>query len=109
MTTAAKRTLRSVDELALADREHLELAHGRLREATKNYEQFLCGPLDPKQDVPVHDARVMAAAQAEVQVAEDELWKFREDLLGWTRPAWAPKATLVADWFSDEDRIYDQA
>jgi hypothetical protein len=82
---------------------------GRLREATNNYEPFRGGALAPNQDVPVHDAAAMAAVQAEVQDAEDALWQLREELLGWARPAWAPNAALVADWFSDEDRIYDEA
>lgn len=109
MSTAVPRAPRSVDELPPADLERLKRASHRLREATKNYEPFLGGPLDPNQGVPVHDARAMAAAQSEAQEAEDELWKLREELLGWARPSWAPKATLVADWFSDEDRIYDEA
>jgi len=49
----------------------------------------------------------MAQAYAEVDTAEAALWQLREELLGWPRPAWAPRASLVADWFSDEDRVYD--
>jgi hypothetical protein len=109
MSTAAKRAPRSVDELTPADRARLEGAHRRLREATESYEQFRGRALVPGEDVPVHDAAAMAAAQAEVQNAENALWQLREDLLGWARPAWAPNATLVADWFSDEDHIYDDA
>jgi len=108
MSTAAKRAPRSVDDLRPADRERLERAHRRLREATDAYEPFLGGELEPGQTSPVHDAREMAAAQAEVQNAESAIWQLREELLGWARPAWAPSASLVADWFSDEDRIYDE-
>jgi hypothetical protein len=32
----------------------------------------------------------------------------REQLLGWARPSWAPAATLVSGWFSDEDAVYDE-
>jgi len=49
----------------------------------------------------------MARAQAEIERAEAELWRLREEFLGWARPARAPAAALVSDWFSDEDRIYD--
>jgi hypothetical protein len=109
MSTAAKRAPRSVDDLTPADRARLEQAHQRLREATKSYEPFRGGKLVPGEEVPVHDAVAVAGAQAEVQDAENALWRLREELLGWARPAWAPNATLVADWFSDEDRIYDDA
>jgi hypothetical protein len=108
MSTAAKRAPRSVDEFAPAYRDRLERAYRHLRETTNNYEPFRGGELAPDQDGPVHDSAAMAAAQTEVQDAEDALWQLREELLGWARPAWAPKATLVADWFSDEDRIYDE-
>ena len=36
------------------------------------------------------------------------LWQLREQLLGWARPPWAPRASLVGDWYSDEDADYDQ-
>jgi len=94
--------------LSTEDRERLVRAHARLREAVDAYGKFVGGPLEPGQDVPVHSAREMAAAQAEIQAAEDELWQLRESLLGWARPASAARAELVADWFSDEDRIYDE-
>ena len=55
----------------------------------------------------MHDAREMAEAQAAIESAGAELWRLREDLLGWHRPAWAARATLVSDWFSDEDSVYD--
>ncbi|HZJ27581.1 MAG TPA: hypothetical protein VFF40_11330 [Acidimicrobiia bacterium] len=109
MTTAARRPPRSVDDLEPADRDRLARAHKRLREATDTYEPFHGGEITPNQDAPVHEVLAMAAAQAEVQDAEDALWRLREELLGWARPAWAPNAALVADWFSDEDRIYDEA
>ena len=109
MSTTAKRAPRSVNDLAPEDRDRLERAQKRLREATDKYEPFRGGELTPDQDVPVHDAKAMAVAQAEVQDAENALWQLREELLGWARPAWAPNAALVADWFSDEDRIYDKA
>lgn len=108
MSTAAKRAPRSVDDLRPADRERLERAHRRLREAADAYQPFLGGQLEPGQASRAPDAREMAAAQAEVQNAEAALWALREELLGWARPAWAPSASLVADWFSDEDRIYDE-
>lgn len=54
-----------------------------------------------------HDARAMARAQEEIEAAEAE-WHHREELLGWTRPAWAPRASIVSDWFSAEDTVYDE-
>jgi len=51
----------------------------------------------------------MAVAQAEVQAAEDNLWQLRAELLGWERPPWAPRATQVTAWMSDEDQIYDES
>jgi hypothetical protein len=55
----------------------------------------------------VHDAVEMARAQAEIEAAEAHLWKVREEPLGWARPSHSPEASLVADWFSDEDADYD--
>jgi hypothetical protein len=48
------------------------------------------------------------AAQDAVDRAEEHLWDLRERLLGGSRPPWAPRASLVADWFSSEDAIYDE-
>ena len=107
MSTAADRPQRTPAELTPDERERLERAHRRLRDAVKASEQFLGGPLEPGQEVPVNDGRAMAKAYAEVDTAETELWRLREELLGWSRPASVPPASLVADWFSDEDRVYD--
>jgi hypothetical protein len=73
----------------------------------KAYQRFEGGELTRDQQAPVHDAAAMERAQRDVQTAEAELWQVREELLGWTRPPWAPSAAQVADWFSDEDRVYD--
>jgi len=107
MSMAASGAPRPITDLSLSERDRLERAHQRLRGAVEAYEQFRGGPLEPGQDVPVHDADAMAAAQAEIQAAEEDLWRLREELLGWSRPAWAPPASLVSDWFSEEDRVYD--
>jgi hypothetical protein len=48
------------------------------------------------------------AALVAIEGAERELWRLRGELFRWTRPAWAPSASLVADWFSEEDRVYDK-
>src|SRR5680860_1893833 len=89
MTTAARRPPRSVDDLEPADRDRLARAHKRLREATDTYEPFHGGEITPNQDAPVHEVLAMAAAQAEVQDAEDALWRLREELL-----AQAPECVL---------------
>jgi hypothetical protein len=104
---AADRIRHSLDDLSPSDRQRLGRAHRRLREAVAAYEPFLGGVLVPGQDTLAIDAASIAKAQAEVQEAEDKLWSLRERLLGWSRPASAPPAALVADWFSDEDQIYD--
>lgn len=109
MSTAAERAPRAMSELGTDDQDRLMRAHERLRKAIDSYDKYLGGPLAPGQDVAVHDAREMAAAQIEIQAAEDELWRLREELLGWARPASAARAELVADWFSDEDRVYDDS
>ena len=98
---------RSEAELTPDERRRLEEAHRILREAVAAYEPFLGRELKPGEPVPVHSAAEMARAQAAVEQAEQELWRLREQLLGWPRPPWAPDAALVADWFSDEDRAYD--
>jgi hypothetical protein len=107
VATAPDHAPRSVAELVPEQRQRLERAHRRLREAVEAYEQYLGGPLEPGREVPVQDAGAVAKAQAAVDEAEAELWRVREELLGWTRPPWAPAAALVPDWFSDEDRVYD--
>ena len=107
MSTAADRVHRSLDGLTPAERERLEAAHRRLRSAVDAYQEFEGGPLNATDPVPVHDLDAVARAQAEVQAAEADLWRVREELLGWARPPWAPSATQVADWFSDADRAYD--
>lgn len=98
---------RSLDELSDDDRRRLQGAHRRLREAVAAYERFRGGALPPNKDIAAHDFDEMAAAQAEVERAEDEIWRLREELLGWKRPSWAPKAVSTSEWFSDEDAVYD--
>jgi hypothetical protein len=100
-------TARSEPELSPEDEERLREAHRRLREAVAAYEAFLGRELKPGEPVPVHQVGRTAEAQVTVEEAERELWRLREDLLGWVRPPWAPGAAHVADWFSDEDAIYD--
>jgi hypothetical protein len=89
-------------------RSELERAHQRLRLAVEAYERYLGGPLAPGQEFPVLNATDVAEAQRRVEEAEQDLWRLREQYLGWARPAWAPSATFEADWFSAEDAIYDE-
>jgi hypothetical protein len=98
---------RSEADLSPADRQRLEDAYRALREAVARYEPFLGRELRPGEPVPEHRSDDVASAQAEIGRAEQELWRLREALLGWARPPWAPGAALVAEWFSDEDRSYD--
>lgn len=98
---------RSEGDLSTQQRELLEGAHRRLKEAVQRYDRFLGAELKSEMDVPGHKLEEMGAAQAEIEAAEAELWSLREELLGWRRPAWAQSAVSVADWFSDEDAAYD--
>ena len=93
--------------LSEEDRTRLESAHRALREAVAANERSVGEPLQPGQPAPVTNAEEMRAAQEAIEAAENRLWQLREELLGWTRPSWAPNASFTADWFSDEDTIYD--
>lgn len=103
VSTAAERAPRPLSDLTTDEQDRLTRAHQRLRDAVAAYERVAgtpagSEPLDPGE---------VADAQAEIQAAEGALWQLREELLGWARPASATRAELVADWFSDEDRVYD--
>jgi hypothetical protein len=100
---------RSEDQLSPSEVSALDAAYRRLEQAVADYQRFLGGSLRPGEPVPVHDAREIAQAQAAVEEAEAKLWRLREELLGWVRPGWALPAALVADWFSPEDTVYDEA
>ena len=54
------------------------------------------------------DGERVRAAQERVEGAEVRLWELRDRLLGWSRPSWAASASLMSDWFSDEDSVYDE-
>lgn len=107
MSHAMDEPQKSPKDLSEEDKKRLRAVHRRLRDAVHSYDKFLGVELTPGKDVPVHNLEEMASAQAEVQEAEAELWRLREELMGWRRPGWAQSATSVADWFSDEDADYD--
>ena len=95
-------------ELSPEARGRLEAAHRKLREAVADYQQFTDSVLEPGKDAVSYPASDLADAQRAVEQAEQELWVLREELLGWTRPSWAPSASFAADWFSEEDAVYDE-
>lgn len=99
---------RSPQDLSPEDRAKLEDALRRLRSANDAYQRFLGGEVPAGRDIEPKDGRAMARAQEGIEAAEAELWHLREELLGWTRPAWAPRASIVSDWFSAEDSVYDE-
>jgi hypothetical protein len=101
-------TSRSESELTPDERRSLDAAHSELRAAVKNYEQHLGGELQTGKPIPVVSATELLEAQRRIEEAEENLWKLRQRLLGWSRPASTPRASLVTDWFSDEDADYDQ-
>lgn len=96
--------MRSERDLSPEERQTLEAAHVELRAAV---EAFLGKVLQPGVNIPIVKADEMQAAQERVEAAERRLWELREHLLGWTRPPWAPPATLVSDWILEEDPGYD--
>src|SRR3989442_15619422 len=98
---------RSEAELTLDQRHELEATFGELRAAVEAYEDFLGRELRPGEGVPLVKADELQAAQVRVETAESKLWEVRERLLGWSRPSWAPPATLVSDWILEEDPGYD--
>ena len=100
--------VRSPEDLSPQDRAKLEDALRRLQVAVDAYQPFVGGELPPGRDIEPHDARAMARAQEGIESAEAALWHLREELLGWSRPAWAPRASIVSDWFSAEDSVYDE-
>ena len=94
--------------LSDADRRRLEKAHGDLRHAVAAYSRLHSPePLQSGGDAVWGDGDEIAAAQRAVEVAEASLWQARAELLGWRRGSQTPSAALVADWFSDEDAVYD--
>jgi hypothetical protein len=99
---------RSDSDLTPDERRLLANAHTELRAAVKNYEQYLGRELKPGTPIPVVGASELREAQERIDQAEENLWKLRERLLGWSRPASTPRASLVTDWFSEEDADYDQ-
>ena len=107
MAYALEPQHRDEHELTIPERERLEAAHRELSAAVAAYDNEFVG--EPLNDAPVvvHAATAMAAAQERVDNAEAELWRLREELLGWRRPPSAQRAATVADWFSPEDAIYD--
>lgn len=108
MSRAMDEPQRSVADLSADERRQLEAGHARLRQAVQDYERFIARPLAPTDEAPEHRLDDMGEAQAQVQAAEADLWRLREELLGWRRPGWAPTSSSVSDWFSDEDGDYDE-
>ncbi|MGH2771703.1 MAG: hypothetical protein ACRDIU_00975 [Actinomycetota bacterium] len=98
----------SAEALKPAELHQLREAHRRLREAVADYEERFLGSELASQEAPAQDVKEMSNAQAKIEVAETDLWQLREELLGWHRPAGAPSALESIDWFSEEDRAYDE-
>lgn len=99
---------RGEDDLSGEDRARLEVARQELAAAVAAYQRFIGGALVPGEPMLVVNAGELGDAQGAVELAEANLWQLREQLLGWSRPSWAPNAALIADWFSEEDAIYDE-
>lgn len=91
-----------LEELSEKERARLKDAHSRLRRAAEAYEPFLGRRLPVTGDVPLHRQEAILKAQRELQAAEAELWRLREELLGWTRPTDAPSATQATEWILEE-------
>jgi hypothetical protein len=104
----------SIDDLPPDDRIHLDHAYRALRDAALTFEQCAdrdeqCADGDVVATAPGSSATPSALRrlQQAVDDAEDRYWRVREELFGQRRPVWAPRASLVAAWFSDEDALYD--
>ena len=97
---------RSEHDLSSDERKRLAEALVELQAAVASEERYLA-ELGSSQAVPVVAAEVLREAQERVEAAEERLWRVRDELLGWARPPWAPRASLIGDWFSDEDADYD--
>lgn len=108
VTMSAGSPSRSEAELSPEQHQALKAAHDQLRAAVDAYEEFLGRELKPGEPVPVASATAMREVQERIETAEAHLWELRERFLGWSRPSWAPSATLVSDWFSEEDAVYDE-
>ena len=76
------------DQLSPSDRQRLKGAYRALREAVAAYESFTNTGLKPGQPVPVQPFAEMREAQAAVGAAQREVWRLREELLGWVPPSW---------------------
>lgn len=98
---------RQPEDLSPSDLERLRQAHKRLRDAVKAAERYRGVELRPGVEAPVHRQEDLEAAYREIDEAEAELWRLREELLDWKRPGSALPARAVLDWFSEEDEIYD--
>lgn len=99
---------RSERDLNNDERRQLLDAHAELRAAVAAYEPFLGTELRENEPVPTLPLQALRDAQQRVEAAEERLWTVRRELLGWSRPPWTPQASLVSDWFSDEDLVYDE-
>lgn len=96
------------DELSSEDLRRLKSALDELRAAVVDYDKYLATePLGMTDVVPI-PLDELAKAQHRITEAEAELWRLREELLGWVRPTSLPSASSVTDWFSKEDEIYDK-
>lgn len=98
---------RRPEDLSPSDLERLRKVHKRLRDAVKAAERYRAVELRPGEDAPLHGQEGLVAAYREIDEAEAELWRLREELLDWKRPGSALPARDVLDWFSEEDSVYD--
>lgn len=98
---------RRPEDLSPSELERLRQVHKRLREAVKATEPYRAVELPPGVDAPVHRQEDLEATYREIDEAEAELWRLREELLDWKRPGSALPARDVLDWFSEEDEVYD--
>lgn len=95
---------RRPEDLSPSDLERLRQAHKRLRDAVKVADRYRGVELRPGVEVGKED---LETAYRDIDEAEAELWRLREELLDWKRPGSALPARDVLDWFSEEDEVYD--
>jgi len=107
MSKPLEKPTRTSGDLAPHDRARLEAVYNKLKAAARATQEFRGGCLEPGKNVEPMSARDMALAYSKVSTAEENLWRLREELLGWRRPAWSPPSTQLLDWFCEEDAAYD--
>lgn len=91
---------RNPEDLTPAEVAVLKAVYTRLKGEALAYVGVRDGPPAPSDEAH-------ARALARVDEAEIEYWRARREILGEERPPSAQRAADIAEWFSDDDDVYD--